>query len=36
MSVLEDQCLAPGASDEKFLSSAYAALKGEHFTTGKV
>lgn len=35
--VLEDQCLAPGANDEKFLSSAYAALKGNaKFMPGKV
>lgn len=28
MSILEDQCLAPGSADEKFLSGAYAGLKG--------
>lgn len=35
--ILEDQCLAPGATDEKFLSAAYTGLKGnEKFLPGKV
>lgn len=28
MAVLEDQCLAPGGTDEKFLSAVYGAMKG--------
>lgn len=36
MAVLEDQCLAPGGADEKFVSAAYMALKGNQFLPGKV
>ena len=36
MSSLEDQCIAPGGTDEKFVSLAYKSIKGSHFLPGKV